>query len=176
MKSQEKLVLGIAGYARTGKDMVGSTLVKMCKKNSVRIVKLAASLREIVKADPKTPKWMNVYSEEPKMKSEVRPLLVKTAQEKSEGKGKKAEVAKPAVQAVKNEETETIEIEVLDADEINGVEEITIDERTLTEPEMKKKEEIVKSMKKGMAGFKERYGSRASDVMYATATARAKGE
>jgi hypothetical protein len=101
---------------------------------------------------------------------------VKTAQEKSEGKGKKAEVAKAAVQAVKNEETETIEIEVLDADEINGVEEITIDERTLTEPEMKKKEEIVKSMKKGMAGFKERYGSRASDVMYATATARAKGE
>ncbi len=101
---------------------------------------------------------------------------VKTAQEKSEGKGKKAEVAKPAVQAVKNEETETIEIEVLDADEINGVEEITIDERTLTEPEMKKKEEIVKSMKKGMAGFKERYGSRAKEVMYATATARAKGE
>jgi hypothetical protein len=82
MKSKEKLVLGIAGYARTGKDMVGSTLVKMCKKNSVRIVKLASSLREIVKADPKTPKWMNVYSEEPKMKSEVRPLLVKTAQEK----------------------------------------------------------------------------------------------
>jgi hypothetical protein len=101
---------------------------------------------------------------------------VKTAQEKSEGKGKKAEVAKPAVQAVKNEETETIEIEVLDADEINGVEGITIDERTLTEPEMKKKEEIVKSMKKGMAGFKERYGSRAKEVMYATATARAKGE
>jgi hypothetical protein len=41
---------------------------------------------------------------------------------------------------------------------------------------MKKKEEIVKSMKKGMAGFKQRYGDRAKEVMYATATARAKGE
>ena len=99
---------------------------------------------------------------------------VKTAQDKSEGKGKKAEVAKAAVQAVKNEETETIEIEVLDANEINGVEEVTIDERTLTEPETKKKEEIVKSMIKGLAGFKDRYGDRAKEVMYATATARAK--
>jgi hypothetical protein len=49
-------------------------------------------------------------------------------------------------------------------------------ERTLTEPEMKKKEEIVKSMKKGISGFKERYGSRAKNVMYATATKRAMGE
>jgi len=46
----------------------------------------------------------------------------------------------------------------------------------LTEPETKKKEEIVKSMKKGMQGFKARYKDRYKDVMYATATARAKGE
>jgi len=56
------------------------------------------------------------------------------------------------------------------------VEQIDIEERSLTEPEMKKKEEIVKSMKKSMAGFKQRYGDRAKEVMYATATARAKGE
>ena len=31
-------------------------------------------------------------------------------------------------------------------------------------------------MKKGIAGFKERYGSRAKNVMYATATKRAMGE
>ena len=61
-------------------------------------------------------------------------------------------------------------------DELNGYAEATIEEREMTEPEMKKKEEIVKSMKKGIAGFKERYGSRAKNVMYATATARAKGE
>ena len=41
---------------------------------------------------------------------------------------------------------------------------------------LKKKEEIVKSMKKGLAGFKARYGDRAKEVMYATATKQAKGE
>ena len=51
-----------------------------------------------------------------------------------------------------------------------------VEERSLTEPEMKKKEEIVKSMKKGLAGFKARYGDRAKEVMYATATKQAKGE
>ena len=48
-----------------------------------------------------------------------------------------------------------------------------IEEREMTEPEMKKREEIVKSMKKGMAGFKQRYGERAKSVMYATATKQA---
>lgn len=52
----------------------------------------------------------------------------------------------------------------------------SVEERTLTEPEMKKREEVVKSMKKNLAGFKERYGSRAKEVMYATATKTAKGE
>ena len=80
------------------------------------------------------------------------------AQAKSEGKKKNPDIAKGSVQAVQKEEVEQIE------------------ERSMTEPEMKKREEIVKSMKKGMAGFKERYGDRAKEVMYATATARAKGE
>ena len=51
-----------------------------------------------------------------------------------------------------------------------------VEERSLTEPEMDKKEEIVKSMKKGLAGFKERYGDRAKEVMYATATKQAKDD
>jgi hypothetical protein len=51
-----------------------------------------------------------------------------------------------------------------------------VDERTLTAAEADKKEDIVKGMKKGIAGFKERYGKDAKSVMYATATARAKGE
>ena len=95
---------------------------------------------------------------------------IKMAQDKSQGKGKKAEVAKPAVQAVQNEE-----YDVLDYNEVNGVRisEIDLEERQMTEPEMKKKEEIVKSMKKGIAGFKERYGDRAKNVMYATATKQA---
>lgn len=51
-----------------------------------------------------------------------------------------------------------------------------INERTLTAPETAEKERIVKSMKKGLAGFKQRYGERAKSVMYATATKLAKGK
>jgi hypothetical protein len=48
-----------------------------------------------------------------------------------------------------------------------------VDERHMTDSEMEKREKIVKSMKKGMAGFKERYGDKAKNVMYATATKQA---
>lgn len=48
-----------------------------------------------------------------------------------------------------------------------------IDERQMSEPEMKERERIVKGMKKGLAGFKARYGERAKSVMYATATKQA---
>ena len=94
---------------------------------------------------------------------------------KHAGTAKQAEVAKPAVVAVQQEETHT-QVEVIDLDPINGVQTATIDleERSLSEPEMNKREEIVKSMKKNMAGFKERYGERAKSVMYATATKQAK--
>jgi hypothetical protein len=103
---------------------------------------------------------------------------VEDAKEKNAGKKKNDEIAKGAVQAVKNEETHTT-VEVIDLNDVNGVQYSEIElaqERTLTEPETKKKEEIVKSMKKGLSGFKERYGKDAKSVMYATATARAKGE
>ena len=43
----------------------------------------------------------------------------------------------------------------------------------MTDAQMKDRERIVKSMKKNLAGFKERYGKRAKDVMYATATKQA---
>jgi hypothetical protein len=51
-----------------------------------------------------------------------------------------------------------------------------IEERELTSGEKATMEKNVKGMKKNLAGFKERYGERAKEVMYATATARAKGE
>jgi hypothetical protein len=76
---------------------------------------------------------------------------------KAELKKKQPDIAKPSVQAVKVEE---------------DVEQV--EERSLTEPEMKKKEEYVKGMKKSVAGFKDRYGDRAKSVMYATATRMAK--
>jgi len=50
------------------------------------------------------------------------------------------------------------------------------EERHMSDDEMAKREKIVKSMKKGMAGFKERYGNRAKNVMYATATKQAMKE
>jgi len=53
-------------------------------------------------------------------------------------------------------------------------EEVQIDEKTLTAAETKKKEEIVKSMKKNKKNFEERYPGRGEEVMYATATKMAK--
>jgi len=49
-------------------------------------------------------------------------------------------------------------------------------EEEMTDAQMKKREEIVKSMKKDKAGFKDRYGDRAETVMYATATKMAMKE
>lgn len=53
-------------------------------------------------------------------------------------------------------------------------EEVQLDEKILTAAETKKKEEIVKSMKKNLHRFKKRYGDGATEVMYATATKQAK--
>ena len=97
-----------------------------------------------------------MINEEPDNETFTKEL--KDQQAKSEGKKKQPELSKGDVVAVKQEEVEQVE------------------ERSLTEPEMKKKEEIVKSMKKGLAGFKARYGDRAKEVMYATATKQAKGD
>ncbi len=66
------------------------------------------------------------------------------------------------------------EYDVIDANDVNGVTIDTIEERSLTEPESKKKEEYVKGMKKKLSSFKDRYGDRAKEVMYATATKMAK--
>ena len=101
---------------------------------------------------------------------------IEKAKAKSQGKDK-AEVAKASVQAVKSEQTHT-KIEVIDMSDPYNIQkrEIDLEERMMTEPEMKKKEEIVKSMKKGLSGFKSRYGKDAKSVMYATATKQAKGE
>jgi hypothetical protein len=54
------------------------------------------------------------------------------------------------------------------------VEMVELDEKTLTSAETKKKEEIVKSMKKKSGDFEKRYPGRGKEVMYATATKMAK--
>jgi hypothetical protein len=112
--------------------------------------------------------FASLVKEEPDNEQFTKELEAQKA--KNAGEGKKAEVAKAAVQAVQEEEFEVV------MDELNGYAEATIEERSMTEPEIKKKEQIVKSMKKGISGFKARYGDDAKSVMYATATKRAMGE
>jgi hypothetical protein len=92
------------------------------------------------------------------------------------GKANKQDVNKLKKSISLNAEATEQDIYVIDADLANGVDAVNIEERTLTAGETKKKEEIVKSMKKGLAGFKERYGDRAKNVMYATATKNAMKE
>jgi hypothetical protein len=89
------------------------------------------------------------------------------------GKANKQDVNKLKKSISLNAEATEQDIYVIDADLANGVDQIDIEERMMTEPEKQKKEEMVKSMKKGLAGFKERYGDRAKNVMYATATKNA---
>ena len=49
-------------------------------------------------------------------------------------------------------------------------------EKEMTDAEMNKREDIVKGMKKNISGFKQRYGKKAKEVMYATATKKAMGK
>lgn len=53
-------------------------------------------------------------------------------------------------------------------------EEFELDERALDPAETKEKERLVTGMKKSAKDFKKRYGKRATSVMYATATKKAK--
>jgi hypothetical protein len=55
-------------------------------------------------------------------------------------------------------------------------EQVEIKERSMTDAEMKKREDYVKGMKKNVVGFKAKYGDRAKEVMYATATKMAMKE
>jgi len=172
------------GSEERGKKVAGAVLAKLRMKEDVEHDITDEEVEEILTAYEETPKTFSemmaaykedglaFFAEEPTQDEYEKEI--KKAQAKSEGK-EKADVAAAAVQAVKNEETHT-KIQVIDMTDPNNIQksEIDLEERTLTEPEAKKKEEIVKSMKKKMPGFKERYGERAKSVIYATATKLAK--
>jgi hypothetical protein len=53
-------------------------------------------------------------------------------------------------------------------------EEVELDEKELTDTDVKQKEKVVKGMKKNLQSFKDKYGERAKGVMHATATNIAK--
>ena len=113
----------------------------------------------------------DLIAEEPDSEQFAKEL--EDQKKRAAGTKPQADVAKPSVQAVKQEE---VEIQVINADLANGVDQVNIEERTLTPAETEKKEATVKSMKKNLSGFKERYGKDAKSVMYATATKQAKND
>ena len=113
----------------------------------------------------------DLISEEPDSEQFAKEL--EDQKKRAAGTKPQADVAKASVQAVKQEE---VEIQVINADLANGVDQVNIEERTLTPAETEKKEATVKSMKKNLSGFKERYGKDAKSVMYATATKQAKND
>jgi hypothetical protein len=134
---------------------------------------------EVEQLDELSPGTLKSYVN--KAKPEVKAAKAERADARDAGDGKTAndafQMAKKRTAGIKQAKAklnkeDTQEVEVV-MNELNGYTEVTIDERSMTEPEMKKKEEIVKSMKKGMQGFKDRYGSDAKSVMYATATKQA---
>lgn len=127
-------------------------------------------------------KGLKSLSEMAKVKEEVDSedfeKEMKDQKDKFDGKKKGADVAKASVQAVKNESVHT-EIQVIDmtnADQPIKISKIDLEERELSDAEKQKKEKYVMSMKKSLSGFKDRYGDRAKEVLYATATKMAKKE
>lgn len=73
----------------------------------------------------------------------------------------------------KNGKIDAQDFKMLRKEEEEQEESEQLEEGEMTDTEMKKREDIVKGMKKGMQGFKDRYGDKAKNVMYATATKQA---
>ena len=96
-----------------------------------------------------------------------KPKAKKTTTKKPAAPKAKAPVAKPAPKRKRKSKLDDLLASVRS-------EEVQIDEKTLTKMEMKKREEIVKSMKDKAGDFEKRYPGRGKEVMYATATKMAK--
>ena len=134
-----------------------SEMVALYKEGGMKVFFESIKKEDLIAEEPDSEQFAKELEDQKKRAAGTKP---------------QADVAKASVQSVKQEATEQ-DIQVIDADLANGVDQIDIEERVMTEPEKEKKEEMVKSMKKGLAGFKERYGDRAKNVMYATATKNA---
>jgi len=101
--------------------------------------------------------------------------LVHSSSKKIIAKGNKAEMMKK-MKELNAKEKNSHHLGMTNRGKVGDTfgEEVELDERTLTKGEAETKEKYVKGMKKGLAGFKARYGERAKSVMYATATKMAK--
>ena len=81
------------------------------------------------------------------------------------------------IKGVLNDPDKAMRFNKRDADRVARIERgsrvIKLDERKMTAPEIKKKEEIVKALKRKKGDFDKRYGDASKNVMYATATKNA---
>jgi hypothetical protein len=107
------------------------------------------------KAEKPSDPWEGSATTPPKAKAKAKPKKPAAPKAKAPARKKKSKLD-DLLASVRSEEVEMI------------------DEKTLTKMEMKKREEIVKSMKDKAADFEKRYPGRGKEVMYATATKMAK--
>lgn len=149
------------GSEEKGKKVAGAVLAKLRKEEiESETKKTFSEMVELYNQKGLKSLQEMFINEEPTEEQFVKEL--ERQKRKAAGTAPESEKAKVAAAATKGVK--------------NMPEETEIDERTLTEPEMEKREEVVKSMKKKMPEFKERYGKRAKEVLYATATKVAKGD
>ena len=149
-------------YVRSNRVNEFTDMINLYKEGGLKSLSEAWAKKKMMKEEPTQDEYEKEVADQKK---------------KATGEKKQPEVAKPSVQAVQNEATHT-EVQVVDLTDPDNITTDTInlaelEERSMTSDEKEKREKIVKSMKKGMAGFKERYGDRAKNVMYATATKQA---
>ena len=140
---------------------------------------VASGARAVSRGARNVARKMDGGGSSPTSKSTPTPAAKKPAEKSSdpwEGsattppKAKAKTAAKPAAKKPKAKKKSNLD------DLLTSIrnEEVELDERSLDATETKEKERIVKGMKKNLAGFRARYGDRAKEVMYATATKNAK--
>ena len=140
---------------------------------------VASGARAVSRGARNVARKMDGGGSSPTSKSTPTPAAKKPAEKSSdpwEGsattppKAKAKTAAKPAAKKPKVKKKSNLD------DLLTSIrnEEVELDERALDATETKEKERIVKGMKKNLAGFRARYGDRAKEVMYATATKNAK--
>ena len=140
---------------------------------------VASGARAVSRGARNVARKMDGGGSSPTSKSTPTPAAKKPAEKSSdpwEGsattppKAKAKTAAKPAAKKPKANKKSNLD------DLLTSIrnEEVELDERALDATETKEKERIVKGMKKNLAGFRARYGDRAKEVMYATATKNAK--
>ena len=147
-------------FAQRSKE--GREIMKQRKAEHEQEKKAKAAAKIGMKED----KWTDV-ADGPWKKSKRTPGQAASAAANAAGKGLKGAQHKLDVAKPKGKLT------AADFKKLRK-EESELSEKTLTPAESKKKEEIVKSMKKDKAGLKARYGKRWKEVAYATATKSAK--